>query len=187
MNLTRLVTGCLLSLGIYLAIFGADLRTAVSADRVLLAESKSKDAAPDKDKVDKEKLKVDESVSGESEKPAEETEKDVSPDRWMLAKRRHAQHIFEGLTDGDFEAVAVSGRRMLVTGVLERWLRENDYVKQSAYQGQLHAFEYANKEVIRHAEARDIDGALKAYVQLSQSCVRCHKLIRDAKQSQASK
>ena len=82
---------------------------------------------------------------------------DETPDRWMLAKRHHAQNIFRGLTDGDFKKIADSGRRLMVSGILEKW------------------------ELIRHAEAEDIDGAFKAYVKLSQSCVKCHKLLRDVK------
>ena len=106
---------------------------------------------------------------------------DETPDRWMLAKRHHAQNIFRGLTDGDFKKIADSGRRLMVSGILEKWVRDNEFVKRSEYQGQLHAFEFANKELIRHAEAEDIDGAFKAYVKLSQSCVKCHKLLRDVK------
>lgn len=105
----------------------------------------------------------------------------ASADRWMLAKRHHAHEIFSGLTDGDYERIANGGRRMLVTGILEKWLRDSEFAKQSDYKGQLNAFEFANKELIRHAENQDIDGALTAYVKLSQSCVRCHKLVRDAK------
>lgn len=109
-----------------------------------------------------------------------------SADRWMLAKRNHAHEIFNGLTDGDYKQIANGGRRMLVTGILEGWLRESEFVKASEYQGQLNAFEFANKELIRHAEDRNIDGALGAYLRLTQSCVQCHKLIRDKKTPHAA-
>ena len=55
----------------------------------------------------------------------------------------------------------------------------NEFTKKSAYLGQLNAFEFANKELIRQAEDGNIDGTLEAWLRLSRSCVECHKLIRD--------
>ena len=39
----------------------------------------------------------------------------------------------------------------------------------------------ANEQLIAEANANDLDGATLAYVQLTLSCVNCHKLVRDAK------
>ncbi|MFN8705056.1 MAG: hypothetical protein ACK526_20260 [Planctomyces sp.] len=120
---------------------------------------------------------ADEEVSAEKE----------ASDRWMLAKRHHVQEIFRGLTDGDFELMESSGRRMVVTGILEKWMKEHNTSNPDEYQKQLKAFEAANRDLIRHAEAEDIDGALKAYVAISQSCVHCHKLLRDEKTPRADR
>lgn len=100
-------------------------------------------------------------------------------DKWMKAKQIHAQDIFAGLTDGDFDRMATSGRLLLGSGILEAWLKSREFTKQSDYRGQMYALEYANKELIRHAEDRNMEGALSAYVSLSQACVRCHMLLRD--------
>ena len=101
------------------------------------------------------------------------------PDRWMQAKLASTQGIFEGLTEGDLDAVARNARRMRSVHVLEQWLRDTGFEDESEYQGQLNAFEFANKELIRFAVDDDVDGALDSYLQLSESCVRCHQLIRD--------
>ena len=100
-------------------------------------------------------------------------------DSWMKGKLRFAQRIFDGLTNGDLDAVESSARRMQGMHVLEKWLRSNEYVNQSDYKGQLNAFEYAVKELVRHSQDADIDGSLEAYVAMSRSCVQCHKLVRD--------
>ncbi len=100
-------------------------------------------------------------------------------DRWMHAKLDSAQQIFAGLTHGDLDTVKKSAQAMLVVNVLESWLKENKFSNRSAYQGQLNAFEFANKELIRQAEDEYLEGALDAWVRLSRSCVECHKLIRD--------
>lgn len=105
---------------------------------------------------------------------------DEKSDRWMQAKLAATQQIFAGLTKGDLEAVALSARRMQSVNILEQWLRDTGFEEESDYQGQLNAFEFANKEIIRFANDDNVDGALGAYLKLSESCVRCHQLIRDA-------
>jgi len=100
-------------------------------------------------------------------------------DHWMEVKRLSAAEVFSALTVGDFKQLETSARRMQILNLLEQWRRDNAFEKESDYQGQLNAFEFATKELIRTAKAKDVDGALGAYINLTQSCVRCHKLIRD--------
>jgi len=99
-------------------------------------------------------------------------------DQWMEAKLATSQRVFESLTRGDFPSLEENSRRLVVLNFMEQWIRSNSYVDKSDYQGQLNAFEFATKELIRHAQSQDIEGALGAYVKMSQSCVRCHELIR---------
>jgi hypothetical protein len=40
-------------------------------------------------------------------------------------------------------------------------------------------FQTANRELIRAAENENLDGATLAYLQLTLSCVNCHKVVRD--------
>lgn len=121
----------------------------------------------------------------ETKKPKEGAKEPVAAqkedegDRWMKAKLHSAQQIFAGLTEGDLEIVKKRAQYMAVVNVLEDWLKKNDFTKKSAYRGQLNAFEFANRELIRHAEDDNLDGALDAWLKLSRSCVECHKLIRD--------
>lgn len=100
-------------------------------------------------------------------------------DAWMQVKLTSAQQILAHLTSGDFAKLQTSARRMQVMNFLEQWSRDADFTNKSEYQGQLNAFEFATKELMRHADDKDIDGALKSYVAMTESCVHCHKLIRD--------
>lgn len=102
-------------------------------------------------------------------------------DTWMQVKLTSAQQILEHLTSGDFQKLETSSRRMQVLNFMEQWSRDAEFTQKSEYQGQLNVFEFATKELIRHAQDRDIDGSLKAYTKLTESCVNCHKLIRDDK------
>ncbi len=56
-----------------------------------------------------------------SDGAAQEQAAPKNRNRWMQAKRRHSEQIFSALTDGDFEQMELSGRRMLVAGVIEKW------------------------------------------------------------------
>lgn len=114
-----------------------------------------------------------------TQRVAADDREEEDPDRWMQAKLSATQEIFEGLTKGDLEAVTTNARRMQAVHILEQWLRDTGFEEESEYQGQLNAFEFANKELIRFAGADDMDGALGAYQMLTESCVRCHQLIRD--------
>jgi hypothetical protein len=100
-------------------------------------------------------------------------------DRWMIVKLTSTQQILEHLTSGDFEKMEASARRMQVINLLEKWQRDEDFADKSDYQGRLNTFEFSLKELIRHAGDKNTDGALKAYLGMTESCVRCHQLIRD--------
>jgi hypothetical protein len=98
---------------------------------------------------------------------------------WMLAKLTGSQNILAHLTRGDIGAVATDARRMQVMTYLEQWLTASEIEELSEYRGQLNAFEFSTKELIRHAEDGNVNGALDAYVDMTRTCVKCHQLIRD--------
>ena len=93
----------------------------------------------------------------------------------MARKLDHSKGILEGLATEDFELIATNAKVMSTFTQLESWFRAD----VPEYKAQLELFRVANKQVIRQAEAKNLDGASLAYVQLTLSCVQCHKVIRD--------
>lgn len=124
-------------------------------------------------------------VAASSKPNAEDKTKDasslVTQDRWMKNKQRHAQGVFAALTEGDFEKLSRSADLLYRNGIFEKWLADRKVSDDSEFEGQNNAFEYSIKELRRTAGRKDIVGALNAYVMMTQSCVRCHTLIRDDK------
>ena len=59
-------------------------------------------------------------------------------------------------------------------GKLEGLVRRN-----KDYQAQLHSFEFANQELVRHSQRRNVEGATLAFNQLTTSCVECHSMLRE--------
>ena len=93
----------------------------------------------------------------------------------MKQKLSASQNILAGLTKGDFEAIDKNAQSMLVVEYLEKWLRADT----PGYNMKLKDFEYANKALRLAAHEKNMDGATIAYIQLTLSCVHCHKLVRD--------
>lgn len=122
-------------------------------------------------------------VSKDSEKRQKKSRKVGDHDVWMKAKQLHAQRIFAGLTEGDFKKIEAGATAMYGAGVLEKWLAGRKFDQPHVYEGQLNTFEYSVKELARHAKQKDIEGALDSYLMMSQTCVRCHRMLRDVPKS----
>jgi cytochrome c556 len=121
------------------------------------------------------------SLTAASVCPSNEPDKKPSDDEkstvWMQKKLEYSQNILAGLTEGDFDKISKNAKEMNFMDYLERWTRAGspDYKRQVSY------FEFANKELIRQAKEKNVDGATLAYNQLTVSCVQCHKIVRDSK------
>lgn len=96
------------------------------------------------------------------------------PKTLMQKKLDHAQKILEGLALEDFGLIAERARAMNDLGLLEK----SRHAGSMGYQTQLQVFRFANNELARLAEEKNLDGASLAYTQLTISCVNCHKFLR---------
>jgi len=94
---------------------------------------------------------------------------------WMKHKLGASQKILEGMTRGDFEMIEKHAQGMENLGYLEGWVRAD----VPGYVSHLHAFNQANRELIRASKNKNLDGVTVAYSQLTISCVQCHRFMRD--------
>lgn len=106
-------------------------------------------------------------------------EKSEHGDKWMLFKLTSSQAMFTDLTRGNLKGVARHARASTVVDVLEYWLRGKEFRQRSEYHKQLNKYQFAVRELARHAEDDNIDGALESWLDINRSCVQCHKLLRD--------
>lgn len=91
----------------------------------------------------------------------------------MQRKLEYSQKMLAGLATDDLEAVAKSATSLL-TLTDEQWLRDDN----PEYRAQLKTFRFSAQELARLANEKNLDGATLAYVQLTVSCVNCHKHLR---------
>jgi hypothetical protein len=95
----------------------------------------------------------------------------------MKQKLEASQNILAGLTEADFGKVRTNAEALSFLGYLEKWAHADtpNYKRQMLY------YDYANRDLIRQAKEKNLDGAILAYNQLTASCVQCHQIIRDVK------
>ena len=100
---------------------------------------------------------------------------------WMQKKLEYSERILEGLAKEDYAEIAKNARSMNALSHMEKWVRAS----LPAYRAQLRIFENANEQLITNADAEQLDGAALAYVQMTLSCVNCHKVVRDSSNESA--
>jgi len=160
--MTRLTTCICLTIAFAIGL------TALASDPAKKSKERSKPPAKD---VDKASTKV-----ADAEKKSDKTGRG---DRWMQMKLASSQLIFTELTRGNLEGVARQARAGQVVDALEYWLRGREFRQQSEYHKQLNRYQFATRELARHADDGNIDGALESWLDVNRSCVECHKLLRD--------
>lgn len=94
---------------------------------------------------------------------------------WMQKKLEYSQRVLNALPLEDFEEIRKNAAAMKRLSRIEGFVRRTD---TEQYRTQLHVFEFANNELIRSADNKNIEGAALAFTQLTLSCVNCHKIIR---------
>jgi hypothetical protein len=107
--------------------------------------------------------------------PAQEPDKNRDePSVWMKKKLEYSQGILEGLSAGDFDQIAKNAESMQTLNNVERFVRG----RTPRYRTQLELFQDANEELLRAANADNLEGVTLAFNQLTISCVKCHKELR---------
>jgi len=106
---------------------------------------------------------------------ADEPREEKNASYWMKKKLEYSEKILGGLATEDFDVIGKTAKTMNTLTQMEKWVRGN----VPEYRTQLQLFQNANEQIIRAAERKNLDGAALAYVQLTLSCVNCHKVVRD--------
>lgn len=102
-------------------------------------------------------------------------EKEEKPDVWMQKKLKFSQQILAGIAAGDFDQIARSADTLKGLDKIESFIR----ARTPRYRVQLQLFQDANEEIIRQADAENLEGVTLAFNQLTISCVNCHKHLRE--------
>lgn len=95
--------------------------------------------------------------------------------KFMHAKLELSQGLLEGLVVEDFAKLDKNSKALLLLTAAEEWTVSKD----SLYIQHSDEFRRAVKQVSKSAEAKNLDGASLSFVQLTMSCIECHRFVRN--------
>jgi hypothetical protein len=95
----------------------------------------------------------------------------------MQQKLKHSQAVLEGLAMKDFKKISKSADELLFLTQEEEWkvLRTPDYVNYS------NEFRRNVQALRKNAKDENLDACALSYVEMTLSCVRCHKYVREVR------
>src|SRR5579872_4470524 len=109
-------------------------------------------------------------LSGHGEEPKKE-------DNLMQRKLKHAQKVLEGLAINDFDKIGDNAQELMKISQLNEW----KVVKTPRYATYSNEFQENVEKLIKSAKDKNLDGATLAYVEMTTTCVKCHKHVREVR------
>jgi hypothetical protein len=97
---------------------------------------------------------------------------------FMRQKLEFSKNILEGLAREDYSLIAKNAKALTLLSQASEWEVETipDVEQYVPYTTE---FQRLTADLTKNAKAKNLDGATLAYVQLTMSCVKCHKFVRD--------
>jgi cytochrome c556 len=96
---------------------------------------------------------------------------------FMRRKLTHSEQVLEGLATEDFKSIAQHAQQLSLLSQATTWqvLQTADYLDHSS------EFRRAADRLTEAARKKNLDGAALAYVDMTMSCINCHKYVRETR------
>jgi|SRR5208337_2437031 len=95
----------------------------------------------------------------------------------MLKKLENSQKVLEGIALNDFDKVSKHADDLIRISKAT----EFKVLKTPQYEMYSNEFRRTAETMIQEAKAKNLDGAALAYVELTLTCVKCHKHVREVR------
>jgi hypothetical protein len=95
----------------------------------------------------------------------------------MRSKLQHSQKILEAIVTNDFDALTKHADELILISKKVGWKVLNN----PKYELYSNDFRRNAEALIQNAKEKNTDGAALAYVDLTLSCVKCHKHVREVR------
>ncbi len=92
----------------------------------------------------------------------------------MRKKLENAQKVLEGIALGDFKEIASHGDELMDLSKEAEW----KVLKTTQYELYSNEFRRAVDAMVEKAREKNLDGVTLAYLDMTLSCVKCHKYVR---------
>lgn len=96
---------------------------------------------------------------------------------FMRQKLDHSKKVLEGLVTEDFASITEGARKLNRLSKAAEW-EVPTIPHAEEYLHFTSDFQRIVEDLIKHAKAKNLDGATLAYTRLTINCVDCHKYVR---------
>jgi len=97
----------------------------------------------------------------------------------MQRKLAESQKVLEGLALNDFGAIAKHADELILISKTAEWR----VLKTPEYEMFSNSFQRSAGDMVKHAKAKNIDAAALSYVEMTMTCLKCHKHVRDERKT----
>lgn len=101
----------------------------------------------------------------------------------MQRKLQHAQKVLEGIAVNKFDKISGSAEELIQISKLAEWRA----TRSPKYESFTMQFRRAAEGLVDAAKDKNVDAAALSYVELTMSCVKCHKLVRETRMTMLTK
>jgi hypothetical protein len=112
---------------------------------------------------------------GHGQEPKKEPDKKV--ESLMRRKLDNSQKVLEGVAINDFRMIARHADELIDISKQAEWR----VIKTPQYEIHSNEFRRIADELVQKAKDKNLDGAALAYVDLTLTCVKCHKHVREVR------
>jgi hypothetical protein len=95
----------------------------------------------------------------------------------MQKKLANSQKVLEGIALNDFDKIGTHAGELIEISKAAEW----KVVKSPQYEVYSNEFRRNAETMVKEAKAKNIDGVTLAYVDLTLTCVKCHKHVREVR------
>jgi hypothetical protein len=93
----------------------------------------------------------------------------------MQRKLQESQKVLAGIALNDFDKIAKHAEELIEISKTAQWR----VLKTPRYEMYSNDFRRTAETLVRHAKDRNLDAATLSYVDLTLTCVKCHKHVRE--------
>ncbi len=106
-----------------------------------------------------------------------EPKKDDKLHDLMQRKLTASQKVLEGIALGDFDKIGKQADELIAVSKQTEWR----VLKTPQFELHSNDFRRVAESLAKNAQDKNLDGAALSYVELTLTCVKCHKYVRDTR------
>lgn len=95
----------------------------------------------------------------------------------MARKLDHSQKVLEGIALNDFDKITRNADELISISKTTEW----KVLKTPEFELYSNDFRRSAAAMIDHSKNKNLDGAALAYVEMTLTCVKCHKHVREVR------